>query len=545
MAYHQAPRRDTLSGKSVKSALRTAIVAMTIAFGAGCSTPVPAPPEFVTLEGKQFKTKGQDFFPVTVNYIVDFITTGEGFSISTTYTYEQPHSYEYSDPDSLDIQLNAHFSLIREMGFNSIRLCLDRIREDEKGIYYSTNHYSGALYIDENTSEILDAFENVITIAAQNDLRVMPLIRAPHLSERLPAFTEAFLKRFSDNPTVFAYDFFNEPLYFDKDHNQKKEAYNIVQGWRKMMDKHAPHQLMCIGFSEPIEVFRWDPSILPVDFIAFHTYHPLRIQNEIYWYSKFIDKPWMIGETSLPADNDSISYEEQRQFMKETVRLVRSCGGSGFGWWEFQDEPAAGRFDASFNGMLNNSGVIKREGHHQITGTLKPAAFELEKALQSEETVPCTCAVNYQNILGYSNLLVEGRVVDKKTGAGIEGAVIRGWNTSWAIGMNTFTDSEGRFTLYSNEPCTHFEISAPGRELLKFDRTHSFTPTSEDAPPIDQLPNRDLEYHNIHYQPFLKTDSIPDRIESDFFIFDFDPKLFNKAHYRADAGTFKLEKLSF
>lgn len=519
---------------------------MLIAFGTGCREPVPTPPEFVTIEGRQFKVDGQDFFPVTLNYVVDFITVDDGsVALSTAFSYEKPHSFEYRDPDSLLLQFAAHFSLIREMGFNSLRLCLDRIDEDENGLYYHINHYSGALHIDQNKELILDAFEQMINLAAQHDLRVMPLIKAPHLNEGLPEFTAALLDRFRDNPAVFAYDFFNEPLYFDKDDNHKKEAYKIVKRWQQMMDDHAPHQLLCIGFSEPTEVFRWDPSILPVDFIAFHTYHPLRVQNEIYWYSKFVDKPWMIGETSLPADNDSISYEEQRQFMKETVRLAKSCGGSGFGWWEFQDEPAVLRYDAVYNGLLNNRGTTERDGPHQITGTLKPAAFELDKALKSEETVPCTCAVNYQNMLGYKNLVIEGRVVDKKTGAGIEGAVIRGWSEYWNIGMNTFTDEEGRYTLYSNEYCVHFEISAPGYNMLKFDQTHTYEKTREDAPPIDNLPDREREYHDISYQPFLKADSIPERIEADFFTFDFDPEKFNRAYYRADAGTFKLKKLNF
>lgn len=508
-----------------------------------CESPPPEPrPEFVSLEGKQFRVNGEDFYPVTVNYIVDFVTTDGGFALSPTYTYEKPRAYEYRNRDSLLLQFDAHMKLIRNMGFNSIRLCIDRIEADEKGIYYHKDHYTGAVHIADHTEEILDAFASFVDLAAKHDLRIMPLIRAPHLAQGLPQFTEALLKRFANNPAVFAYDFFNEPLYFDKDNNDKAQAVKIAESWRKMMRKHAPHQLMCIGFSEPTEVFRWDPSLIPADFIAFHTYHPLRIQNEIYWYSKFIDKPWMIGETSLPADNDSISYEEQRQFALEVVRHVKACGGSGFAWWEFQDEPAVGRYDAAYNGLLNNTGETAVQGaDHVITGTLKPAADQLKEALATETSAPCTCAVNYTNMLGYRNFLLEGSVQDEATGEGIEGAVIRGWSEHWDIAMNTFTDENGRFTLYSNEPCVHFEISAPGRNLLKFDQSHDYTASLKDAPAKEHLTNRDLEYHDISYQPFLRADSIPTEITSDPFIFDFDPEKFDKAHYRADAGTFHLK----
>ena len=84
----------------------------------------------------------------------------------------------------------------------------------------------------------------------------------------------------------------NEPLYLDSEPvRKKKNALKIVKNWSNLMKRHAPYQLFTIGFAEPIEVFQWDPYLLPVDFVQFHTYHPLRVPNEIYWYSKYIGKP--------------------------------------------------------------------------------------------------------------------------------------------------------------------------------------------------------------------------------------------------------------
>ena len=61
----------------------------------------------------------------------------------------------------------------------------------------------------------------------------------------------------------------------------------------------------------------------------------------------------MIGETALPADNDSVSYEHQRQFMIDAFRYTVDCGGCGFGWWDFQ-ESVNTHFEAQYSGLLNH-----------------------------------------------------------------------------------------------------------------------------------------------------------------------------------------------
>ena len=99
--------------------------------------------------------------------------------------------------------------------------------------------------------------------------------------------------------------------------------------------------------------------------------------------------------------------------------------------------------------------------------------------------------------------------------------------------MNTFTNKEGVFTLYSNDECTHFEVSAPGMSKLKFDNKLNYT-TIDSNYTIDSLPNRKLEYHNISYKPFLLNDTI---------LFHFDASLFDKAKIEGDMGILYLEKI--
>ena len=118
------------------------------------------------------------------------------------------------------------------------------------------------LKVTEDREKILDGVSDVLNIAESHGLKVMLLLKPPFEKE-IENFTIEMLKRFSDNPTIFAYDFMNEPLYFDIEPNRTKtDAVKIVSKWKDMMKEYAPNHLLTIGFSEPIEVFEWDPSML-------------------------------------------------------------------------------------------------------------------------------------------------------------------------------------------------------------------------------------------------------------------------------------------
>jgi len=501
------------------------------------------PDEFVKIKNNKFELNGNHFFPIMINYVVCLREIENEIVVSCIKEYENPGTFEASSIKENNYQLKAHLQLIKDMGFNSIRLVIDRVYNDHLGYFYPIDH-NRKLYLKKDYNEIIGAFEKYISLIKTFDLKVMILIKAPISNKELENFSIKILKKFHEEPTIFAYDFFNEPLYFDIDfktskHNnrRKKEAYNIVKKWKRLIQKYSPNQLLTIGFSEPIEVFEWDPSIMPVDFISFHTYNPLRVPNEIYWYSKYIDKPWMIGETALPADGDSISYAEQKQFLIDVYKKVVSCGGAGLGWWEFQEIPFT-HFEAQYTGLLNNKGfTYTNNGNYKIIGSLKPAALEIKNLRNIKVTENSEPAVNYYNMMGYNNYLIKGKVINGFDNSPIEGAVIRGWNENWSIGLNTFTNELGEFTLYSNDECTHFEVSAPKMTKIKFDAKIKFKSTDKIS--IENLTDRKLEYHSISYKPFLRT-NVNDSL---FSIFDFDSSKFNKAKLVGSMNTIKLFRI--
>lgn len=433
---------------------RVISLCLCITFLQSCTTSPPkhVPPGYVTLENGHFAIDGEPWFPLMINYKATFGQVGDSLEVVPIEYYNSNY-------------ITEHFDTIAQWGFNSIRICLDTI---EKG------HDHLSLY---------RATERMIEKAEKAGLKVMLLIKPP-FDEHLTSYTQGLLAHLSDQPALWAYDFFNEPLYFDSIPERNKiEAVMIVKSWKKMVRKFAPHQLFTIGTAEPIETFEWDPSLLPIDFIEMHTYHPLRVKSEMWWYAKYCGKPWLVGETGLPADNDSIPYEWQTRFLKESFAYSKSLGAIGFGWWEFQDNPQGVNFEAQRTGMRDSQ------------GNRKPCVNEVKSLNTLKAYDIGEPPVNYYNMLAYGNLSTTGTVTDKN-GVPIEGAVIRGWNEDWSIGINTYSKPDGTFQLISNDICTHFWISAPGHSKAVVNATPTYKLTQ---PLIDQH----REYQTIEYQEYM------------------------------------------
>ena len=508
---------------------------------------------YVYVEDGHFKVKKADFFPVMLNYVVNYRCIDGKFVVSPAKYYETPDVYETNTIEDIHHQLSSHFRLIRDMGFNALRVCLDRFYPDGEGNYYYSTSEGTQFSIVDDCETILDGFEALVSAAEENDLHLMLLLKPNIDNKKLEKFNISILSRFSCKPTVFAYDFMNEPLYFDRnadgsDHPRTKDdAYRVVSSWKEMMGKYAPKQLMTIGFAVPLEVLEWDPAMLPVDFVQVHSYHPLYFQNEIWWYSHYVGKPWMIGETALPANNDSISYEEQRLFMVDSYKYTVDCGGAGYGWWEFQEMPN-NHFEAQYSGLMTHEGYTVNSQGDTIVGTLKPAVAEV-KVLQKYEKHEPKRAVNYYNMIGYNNLVIRGRIVDEDTKQPVEGAIIRGWNKWWSIGTNTYSDENGNFTLYTNDFFVHFEISAPRMTKVKFDKEMKYFPVdASQGWSLDMLPMQNLEYHKVAYHVFLNDPEgrkLPHNSDDNFSVFDFDAGKFDKAKFYAEMGDVYLKKLDF
>ena len=453
--------------------------------------------DFVGMKDGEFIVNGEPWFPLMLNYKTEIGMVGDSLEVVPVSYYRRG-------------TIEQHFDTMASWGFNAVRVCLD-VLSDEM-----------------DTASMFRATRRMVQKADSAGLRVMLLIKTP-FEPYWQSYTKGLLRALADLPALWAYDFMNEPLYFDPVHDREKEdAVNVVEQWRQMVRTYAPFHLFTVATAEPIEVFEWDPSMLPVDFIEMHTYHPLRVMSEMWWYSHYGGKPWMVGETGLPADNDSIPYEWQALFLGNTFLWAQYLGAIGYGWWEFGDSPEGVNFEAQYTGLRDTSGHRK-----PAVKALREVAYVCNNYRPlSIKSLP----VNYYNMLAYTNVCVTGRVVDQN-GNPVEGAVIRGWNDDWSVGMNTYTDSNGRFTLYSNDYNVHFEVSAPHMSRRKFDRRNLRYKNVARVNTKD-LPDRNREYQRIDYRPYMihAGDSL-------VFGMDFDSGYFNKYSLMSDMGTIKLKRI--
>ena len=448
---------------------------------------------YVGLQDGHFVLDGEYWFPNMLNYKA-FID-GDRVIPAPYYT---------------GTDLREHFDTIASWGFNAVRVCLDVMGEGDSAAKF-------------------EATRRMVQTADRAGLKVMLLIKTP-FDPSWQSYTKGLLRHLADLPALWAYDFFNEPLYFDPEpERDKMDAVRLASEWRHWVRTYAPHQLFTIATAEPIEVFEWDPSMLPTDFVEMHTYHPLRVMSEMWWYSRYCGKPWMVGETGLPADNDSVPWDWQWQFLYRTFERAKYLGAIGYGWWEFQDCPSGVNFEAKYTGLRDSTGKSKPAARVFTDGLFCFSCYYTDEELRP---------VNYYNMLAYSNIRLTGRIVDKATGKPVEGAVVRGWNDDWSVGMNTYTDKEGRFTLYSNDYNVHFEISAPGMSREKFDR-RNVKYSNPQGIDTKNLPDRDREYQQIDYSPYLNS-SIPEIP----FNMDFDSVHFFRYSLEGDMGTIRLEMLN-
>ncbi len=433
-------------------------------------------PRFVSMKDHAFSIHEKPFYPITINYIAALGTNSKDYWPSPLPEYGPEGVTTYFSKDSSLAILKSDFETIKQMGFNTIRFTHIgevNVEDSANGLVYIKSYNKDVadtkiVFTDDKIlSKYLIALDELFDLAGQAGLKVIFLVKVHEEFEPSKDHFKKVMSHFENDTTIMAYDLFNEPLYFEKTRREKRAIHNISQDWHKMVKKYAPNQLCTIGLTGIREVFEWDPNILDLDFLSFHPYEyePNQVLNEVYWYGKYITKPWIIGETSFPANNDSIKYEEQNKFAEKTLKQVCDCGGIGYSWWQYKDVKW-GKFHSDFMGIVNWKGTTINEKGHTIFGTIKP----LEKVFQSYFPKPnakdCFKYENYYNYSGYKEYRVQGTIVDNSDRP-IVGAVVMGWIDDWSKAVHTVTKKDGTFELYSNFAFGHWIASATNYSTLR------------------------------------------------------------------------------
>ena len=229
-----------------------------------------------------------------------------------------------------------------------------------------------------------------------------------------------------------------------------------------------------------------EPNILDVDFLCIHPYefHKGEVENEIYWYYKYVTKPWVIGETGFSADNDSISYDVQKDYAIKFLKRAVNCGASGFSWWQYKDVQWY-EYQSNYLGLLSNGGTTPTSNKDLIiNGTPKPTAFVFKNFDTKSITEPCACRDNYYNYDGLNRFAIKGKLVDKQTGRPIEGGGAVAWDQYFGKSNITFTKADGSFKVLGNYKLYHYLVSATLMDFARWDIDWDKVPLSmEDGIP--------------------------------------------------------------
>ncbi len=457
--------------------------------------PIHSKVGFVSMRDNKFFLNGEEFYPVAVNYFVSAQGDENNYWASPCFDYNTDPKYQYTSKDSSLKQLRADMNLIKEMGFNSVRLVgMSEVQVDEQNgklaiTVKDRNHETSiALSSDASFKKYLSALAELVDIADKAGLKVILLTKVR------PGFisSEDLLRRlaiqFRNDTTIMAFDLFNEPLYFDLTGRSKKEVYDAVRDWRKILRMYAPNQLTTIGLEGIREVFKWDPNILDVDFVSMHPYEyePEQVRNEIYWYSRHIKKPWILGETAVPADGDSVDYNVQKKFAVKTLKQTYNCGGAGYSWWQYKDVNWLS-FHANFMGVLNLKGETKAANDSfVIHGTRKAVSEAFKEFDSSAKKDSCICLSNYNDYSQLRDCRITGRLVDEKNNP-VDGGVVLAWNQWWSHSYHAISKADGSFAVTGNFPFYHWMASATEYSMVRGDVLPDTSKVSNDKIPTLNL----------------------------------------------------------
>lgn len=431
---------------------------------------------YVTLHGRQFKLEGQDFYPVSMNYIVDIVEDGQGNRYPAPHrSYFASNQYEcYNEQECYD-EIVEDMATLKNLGFNSVRvvgLGFGAVK-DASGqvldypsllIGNSNNYIPTILPIGNDYSILFHCIQRTLDAAAQSDIKVQLLVGGAKIdveSFRAPFLTylEAVAAHFNNNSTLYSYDFFNEPAYNDNANYSKQDVCGLVDSWHQAIKGNSEYQLTTIGLANSSDVFEWDPGILKLDFLSFHIYQITAdidvLKSELKWISEMSPLPWIIGETGFAASSSGSggqgTLQEQRDFVKTTLELTRDCGGSGYSWWDYQDVHWG--LPEDHMGLLDHQNIVK------------PAGMEFGLFDPGIQGGTCVTPPNYYNLEGFSNASISGKVVDDN-GSPVGNAVIVCSDGSYGNVAKTFSKSDGTFTLFSNGPIEILKASAVGTQVV-------------------------------------------------------------------------------
>ncbi|MBL7900743.1 MAG: T9SS type A sorting domain-containing protein [Bacteroidia bacterium] len=461
-------------------------------------------PNLMKIINGKFNENGNIFYPVSVNYIVKMVEDDVGnICVSPYHEYGPDTSdYDFTTKAQLFAQMVSHFQYISSVGFNSIRVVglvfnksspytnAAEIKIDRPSCLPSCSyiHTISGANIPSRFNIFFDCIQQVLDAASIAGIKVQLLVGGKGIEDGsfsntfFVPYLEQLSYHFRNNSTLYSYDLVNEPSYPDfKDSENhvipnitqtKDAACGLVNWWYNAIRNNSGH-LVTIGLTDDWQV--WDPAFMHVDFLSYHVYP--NNSNQIFPWQKAIDRvkveikrfslshipiPWMIGETgfawsSLPpgdpnqVDDGSLGSGnfEQSQYAKQTLEMVRDCGGIGYSWWVYQD--ASWDYNFGLLDHANNPKQLLINEFMQFNSNVNLGSCVASPGLTNPNNILQTCAIT-------------GQLFDQNNNP-ISGGKIIAYDSNDQIINYSYSENNGFFVIAVNPNISKMKFFAPGCDV--------------------------------------------------------------------------------
>ena len=427
---------------------------------------------YITISNGEFYDGNQIFKPLCINYLVDYACNIKDSSnvinyIAPLFNYSDTGSghketiindsiYDWhwcygSDGQTEMVtaiaKLDSDLVKIKNLGFNVVRL--------RPAIYWKNN----TLHIPTGSyTKYFELTDGLIEKCAAQGLRVILVLEADTNGfvqlDKYNVYLDSVTRHYSTNKAVMAYVVFAEPSWkWTNPHiNDKIMISNWSRKWYYLIKKNAPFQLVTYGLDGLGNVLIWDPSALTYDFLSMHFYYgisdpnksKMAIHSYFRWMNDNIEDVWVLGETGFSGTEDTCQADPrvgsemaQYQYAEYTMLKALSCGCKGYSWWQYQDVTWA-------DCLQNHLGIYTRYPNVRP----KNVASLFPSYPPHPQYLACNKPDCYYNIPGDSIANISGLVIDQNSNP-IKDAIITAWSTTYKTKYSTFTDSQGRYTIFT------------------------------------------------------------------------------------------------
>jgi hypothetical protein len=316
---------------------RRVLLLMTASILLMYGTPVQG--QFVTLEGKDFKLDGEDFYVLAMNYSVllarnddvNGVPAPEDIYFAPDASFGPTSAFDCTGESDCQARLLTDFQKVREMGFNTLRVVggfgahyrdTPEHGPDERrfGMFLhrnpfpNNNHDHDHIHVDLEadmdgpySERFFDLLIDLLDVAEQADLKVILLCVEPtkmneneNRRHMYPTFDQKAVDEYTvylsqmaaalqHHPALLAYDLFNEPQFntleyqgaVDEEEPQshpkwkKQDICDFTAQWYDAIKGQDPNHLITLGGLGDYELEVWDMAVLHIDFYSLHFY-PLK-----------------------------------------------------------------------------------------------------------------------------------------------------------------------------------------------------------------------------------------------------------------------------